>query len=717
MKLLKKFNFFKNINMSVIIRFLPIIVSTVLFFVIFLVSVTNNFQLTEQMRDTYYQSAFNRLDKLRTENEVQKSSIKNLCLQISFNDEIHKLFLHHPNSLTVNYVSNHLKSYASFVDGINSINIYDGRKKILYSPSGEFETDSYSGISFEEYNGKIPYALKEFHIETTGEEGSKLIYSYTLEDTNNIIIIDIDTEKFYNNFTNYHIENNSHILVTNKHNKTVYSSDPSLSFEIIPHTNDYKLIRFEGAEYMCFYVSSAVTEYTYTTFIPYNIVTQSALIQKNYYFIIIMIIILLIIIISYILTLKIKEPLTQLLNKSEMYDHHKYNDELKKNQIILKTYLTTEFPSNDDTNAVYNILKEAINESANSLILLSFSYDESANKNVSFSKKEFDALLFGISNICTEIVSQYSKIQVTFDTEKSIVLICTNIHFASGKLEEAAKECIELVKTHLGISISAQISTESDFEQLYDAYSEIIKIRKYKYIHGPGKVMDYRITLKKDTNDDAKRTQKKILACFNDNNYKGAEEEFDKYVDILKKMPVEESHIFVTEFIILLINYLKNIETPENNAENFDQITFFTNVNTAECIDDIKIYIEEVFSYIYLLNEKKENSYYEKIVQQVNNLVLQNCCDMNFCSNTIAESLNLSTAYLNRIYRQKSGDTLTKFILKTRLENAKKLILETSLTIKEIAFNTGFMSDSYFILLFKKEFNCTPSSYRSTYKK
>ena len=101
--------------MNIIINFLPVIVSAIIFAVILLVSVTSNFQLKEQMTNTYYQSALNKLDKLKTENEVQKSSIKNLCLQISFNDEIHKPFLQNSNALIVNYVSNHLKSYASFV--------------------------------------------------------------------------------------------------------------------------------------------------------------------------------------------------------------------------------------------------------------------------------------------------------------------------------------------------------------------------------------------------------------------------------------------------------------------------------------------------------------------------------------------------------------------------------------------------------------------------
>ena len=256
MKLFSKINFFKKIKMNIIINFLPVIVSAIIFAVILLVSVTSNFQLKEQMTNTYYQSALNKLDKLKTENEVQKSSIKNLCLQISFNDEIHKLFLQNPNALTVNYVSNHLKSYASFVDGINSINIFDGKKKILYTPGGEYEADSYSGINFDAYSEHIPYALKEFHIPAKDGVENKLIYSYTLEDTNNLIIIDIDSEKFYNNFTNYHIENNSHILITNKQNKTIYTTDDSIQIEKIPNTNNYKLIKHNGTEYMFFSVSS-----------------------------------------------------------------------------------------------------------------------------------------------------------------------------------------------------------------------------------------------------------------------------------------------------------------------------------------------------------------------------------------------------------------------------------------------------------------------------
>ena len=48
----------------------------------------------------------------------------------------------------------------------------------------------------------------------------------------------------------------------------------------------------------------------------------------------------------------------QLLNKSDLYDYHKYNDEIKKKQRILKNYITTKFPSNEEIRDVYDILKE-----------------------------------------------------------------------------------------------------------------------------------------------------------------------------------------------------------------------------------------------------------------------------------------------------------------------------------------------------------------------
>jgi len=51
-------------------------------------------------------------------------------------------------------------------------------------------------------------------------------------------------------------------------------------------------------------------------------------------------------------------------------------------------------------------------------------------------------------------------------------------------------------------------------------------------------------------------------------------------------------------------------------------------------------------------------------------------------------------------------------LLRIRIEKAKDLLKDTTLTVSDVALETGFNSSTYFTRAFKKWQNMTPSEYR-----
>lgn len=79
-----------------------------------------------------------------------------------------------------------------------------------------------------------------------------------------------------------------------------------------------------------------------------------------------------------------------------------------------------------------------------------------------------------------------------------------------------------------------------------------------------------------------------------------------------------------------------------------------------------------------------------------------------------AASLGTTRTQINKILKSELGLTYTAYINKLRLTEAARLLAdETSLSVKQIAFGVGFANVTYFNLLFKKEYGCTPMSFRS----
>lgn len=77
-----------------------------------------------------------------------------------------------------------------------------------------------------------------------------------------------------------------------------------------------------------------------------------------------------------------------------------------------------------------------------------------------------------------------------------------------------------------------------------------------------------------------------------------------------------------------------------------------------------------------------------------------------------AEMMSVSYTYLNSVCKKVSGVTAKPFIDNVVISEARRLLISTSLSSKEIAFKLGFNESSNFYKYFKKHTSMLPSSYR-----
>ena len=82
----------------------------------------------------------------------------------------------------------------------------------------------------------------------------------------------------------------------------------------------------------------------------------------------------------------------------------------------------------------------------------------------------------------------------------------------------------------------------------------------------------------------------------------------------------------------------------------------------------------------------------------------------------LAETAKLSPNYFLSAFRKITGRTPNKYITEVRLNEAKKLLVGTKLSMGEIAEQCGFETQAYMCYVFKKELDISPKSYRDLYK-
>lgn len=78
----------------------------------------------------------------------------------------------------------------------------------------------------------------------------------------------------------------------------------------------------------------------------------------------------------------------------------------------------------------------------------------------------------------------------------------------------------------------------------------------------------------------------------------------------------------------------------------------------------------------------------------------------------LARELGCHPDYLGRLYRERFGRTVIDAINDARIECARKLLLTSHLSVKEIAFESGFNDPVYFRRQFFRRMAMTPGEYR-----
>lgn len=78
----------------------------------------------------------------------------------------------------------------------------------------------------------------------------------------------------------------------------------------------------------------------------------------------------------------------------------------------------------------------------------------------------------------------------------------------------------------------------------------------------------------------------------------------------------------------------------------------------------------------------------------------------------LAKAVNLSESYLSRTFKAETGSTVFQYIAYLRCREASELLRTTSIPISEISSYVGYEDNNYFVKVFKKQFNMTPSEYR-----
>lgn len=116
-------------------------------------------------------------------------------------------------------------------------------------------------------------------------------------------------------------------------------------------------------------------------------------------------------------------------------------------------------------------------------------------------------------------------------------------------------------------------------------------------------------------------------------------------------------------------------------------------------------------AYFYERNEAFRSTEVSDIINRAKILISERYKDIK--PEEVADSLCMGYSNFRRVFREYTGFSPAKYIQEVRFNKAKEALTNSSMSVKEIAFQMGFDNYEYFFTAFKRMSGMTPAEYRA----
>ena len=139
--------------------------------------------------------------------------------------------------------------------------------------------------------------------------------------------------------------------------------------------------------------------------------------------------------------------------------------------------------------------------------------------------------------------------------------------------------------------------------------------------------------------------------------------------------------------------------------------------------------VSELFTILYELSKQDgarelSSSAFAKIDVQSDSrrvLKVKNYIDAHYRDELrlgqLSSMVGMADSAFSRFFKQRTGKNLNEYIVDVRLGHAARLLVDTTHTVAEICYETGFNTVCNFNRLFKKRKGCNPTEFRDKYRK
>lgn len=673
-----------------------------------------------------------------------------LMLQIQQDKQTSKLFYSSDQNTEVKSLEA-VKALRYKVKQLHSIYIYNEYDDLIYY-SGENQLPAISKRDFFEDKGfvdildnigsysKFTPFLRRLSIETPdGKKYQTYLYTYLLYDTyssgsiKNIVAFNFHLGWMQDalNFITDGENTAEHIWIVDSNRRVVYTDSGELIGQTFDNTilpdaiyegeSGYLITGEDKEKQMLVYAAPSRSGYEDWTFISWtdysSLMSPLNDIRKVIFLICFAAFVfsaVLIIMLSRVLYV----PVRQTMDRVVVLE----GEQQKKQKLEKMLFLRKLFLGNvqDDIQVIreqfgiYHIESEIGGE--NRVVLLSVDYLNSYLRQTGNSQEDLDSIMEEL--IHNRFESYYGKV-IHVKMQDGRWALCLPVIEKENLLDRIYKEINDAMEKSCGITISMAVSgIGHSVRDIPFLYSEALDVHSYLYLWG-----EHRLITIEDIKEQGQEkfeypheTEKKLLGSLFAGKYDETVETYNEFVEEIRLYTVEEIKVsFMLLAYAIKKDSHKSIAETSSILLEFDK--FYKKLQSAGTIDEVHHLFLHLFDEIVDKLKIYSKEKHEQLIYEIKAFVKQNFGNTNLSMNQVSDHVDMSAAYLGRLFKQITGISFTEYLTKFRLDTASELLKNTDMTVNDISNEVGFTNSSYFYIIFKKYMECTPNQYRKQYGK
>lgn len=334
-----------------------------------------------------------------------------------------------------------------------------------------------------------------------------------------------------------------------------------------------------------------------------------------------------------------------------------------------------------------------------------------------YNEKERAILRYAVSqNIQEAFAGQYYAETLDMGEDHFTVLI--NVPDEVKSNSEMYNSAISIllviqgeISNKLNLSVSAAMgSIMIGSEQLHRLYLSTLDLSLYRFVHGHRCILTPEILVQIRQDDIKFPTSKEkiMIESLRSGNSSKAAEVLNDIYGAISLYPYEKIQASLLYLCFVLYNSFGGATAQNGTSQLLNSI--LTNMGKLETLNETKAAFLQIFS---RLTEKNENKKIDSLVNTIVLMIKSGYANRNLCLNSIADSLDMSSAYIGRVFREATSMSVAEYLTDFRMEMVGKLLDEGTDNINEIIDKTGLDKSSYFYTTFRKHFGVSLSEYKS----